>query len=206
MEKPQSIILKSLADFFLFLVMAILPALLLRSDLGASSSWAGEFAVSELLQEVLLLLKAGLFWLLAVKKPEIRGFVVLVAGFFTVMLIREMDAFLDDIRHGFWVYPALLVAVASIAWATVFNRATIAQPMAVFFNTKAYFLMAIGLVTLLFFSRTIGSGKMLWSGMLGDAYSNDFKNALQEGIELYGYILIGYSAVLYSKLQLSRSR
>ena len=65
--------------------------------------------------------------------------------------------------------------------------------------------MAIGLVTLLFFSRTIGSGNLLWSGLLGDAYSNDFKNALQEGIELYGYILIGYSAVLYSKVQLSQN-
>lgn len=205
MSEPRIRIAKSILEFFVLAVLAVMPAMLVDIDLGDAGVWKGEFTLTELTQELLLTGTALLFWTLAVKRPDLRGFTVLVAGFFTCALIRELDALFDQIQHGFWVYPALLVAVASIACATVFNRATIARPMVVFLNTKAYFLMAIGLVTLLFFSRTIGSGNLLWSGLLGDAYSNDFKNALQEGIELYGYILIGYSAVLYSKVQLSQN-
>lgn len=205
MSEPRIRIVKSILEFFVLAVLAVMPAMLVNIDLGDAGVWKGEFTLTELAQELLLTGTALLFWTLAVKRPDLRGFTVLVAGFFTCALIRELDALFDQIQHGFWVYPALLVTMVSVTCAVVFNRATIARPMVLFLHTKAYFLMAIGLVTLLFFSRTIGSGNLLWSGLLGDAYSNDFKNALQEGIELYGYILIGYSAVLYSTLQLSQS-
>ncbi len=204
MDKPHVTILKSMIEFVFLAVMAILPAVLVRADLSGGS-WSGEFSRTEVLQEVLLAVTALCFWLLAVKKADIRGFVVLVAGFYTAMLIREMDAFLDPIQHGFWKYPALLVAFGSIGYTLMAARDRVAQPMAAFFSTKAYFLMAIGLVTLLFFSRTIGSGKLVWDSLLGEAFSNDFKNALQEGIELYGYMLIAYASVIYTRLQFKRS-
>ena len=204
MDKPHVTILKSIAEFFFLAVMAIIPAMLVRADLSGGS-WSGEFSRTEVMQETLLLIAALSFWLLAVKRADIRGFVVLAAGFYSVMLIREMDAFLDPIQHGFWKYPALLVAFGSIGYTLLAARDRVVQPMAAFFSTKAYFLMAIGLVTLLFFSRTIGSGKLVWDSLLGSAFTNDFKNALQEGIELYGYLLIAYASVLYARLQLKRA-
>ena len=206
MSEAHIRIVKSMLEFCFLAVLAVMPAMLVNIDLGDDGVWNGEFTLTELAQELLLACSALLFWILSVKRPELRGFTLLVAGFLTCALIRELDGFLDHIQHGFWLYPALLVALGSIGWVLTFCRKDVIKPMAAFIDTKPYFLIILGLITLLFFSRTIGSGKLLWDGVLGNMYSSYFKNALQEGIELYGYSLIAYGAVLYSNMQLRRSR
>lgn len=179
--------------FFLALLAAVVPFLVVI-DVAVLEHGIREISVTELTQEALLAFAAGSFGYAAFRRPEARGFLVLAAGFLTCMLIRELDGIWDKIWHGFWFWPALLTAVASIGSTVRFWRDSVIGPMAGFVGTKAYVHLLIGLLTVLLFSRIFGSGNLLWKQLLGTAYSSVFRGALQEGIELFGYLFIAYGA------------
>ncbi|MFN3409992.1 MAG: hypothetical protein ACK45B_13415 [Limisphaerales bacterium] len=151
----------------------------------------GEASLTEISQAVLLLGATALCWLRAWQQPAARGFALLVGGFFACMLIRELDGWLDGVWHGFWLWPALLTAGASIAGAAFRCRDSIWPPMAAFIGTRSFYHISFGLLTLLVFSRIFGSGK-LWAELMGTDYGRLFKAALQEGLELYGYVFLFY--------------
>lgn len=141
-----------------------------------------------------MLASAAMFWYVAWRRPDSRGFLVLVAGFFTTMLIREMDAWLDAIAKGFWVYPAAAVVFGTIVYALK-NRPTLFKPMARHLDTKPFILITIGLVIVIVFSRMFGSGS-LWLVVMGEAFNPVYKTVIQEGCELMGYAIITYGTVL----------
>lgn len=120
-----------------------------------------------------------------------------MAGFFSCALIRELDVYLVAIWHGFWLYPALVVALSTIAYVVLFCRTLVAVPMSNFIGTRPYFFIMVGLIVVLVFSRTFGSGALLWKALLGVAYSSSFRSAIQEGLELFGYLLIAYGSTVF---------
>ncbi len=193
-------VLRGVGEFFVLVAMAIVVPAMVYFDIAVLGNTVGEVSATEITQELLVFMTASIFWYKAYREPAARGFWVLVAGFFTCILIREMDFLLDGIVHGFWVWPGTLVAVVSIFLASVPFKGRVLQPMAAYVGTKPYFFMIVGLAVLLVFSRIFGSGNLLWERLLGAGYSANFKSALQEGLELLGYFLIGYSAVLSSRL------
>ena len=69
-----------------------------------------EVSFTEISQELLILISALIFAHDAKNREQERGFLTLVSGLFGCMFIREFDALLDNIVHGFWVYPAFLLA------------------------------------------------------------------------------------------------
>jgi hypothetical protein len=46
----------------------------------------------------------------------------------------------------------------------------------------------------LVFSRVFGTGS-LWRAIMLDEYQNLYKSVIQEGLELFGYLLIAYGTV-----------
>src|SRR5690606_41794382 len=102
MSEPRIRIVKSILEFFVLAVLAVMPAMLVNIDLGDAGVWNGEFTLTELAQELLLTGTALLFWTLAVKRPEVRVFTVLGACFFTSSSIRELDALFDQLHDGSW--------------------------------------------------------------------------------------------------------
>ena len=195
MQSPFQKIAYAVGEFFILTFLALLPVLSVYTDVVILGNNVGEISVTEITQETLLLFTAIIFWYGAWKKPNIRGFLVLVAGFFSCLFIREMDAFLDEIWHGFWFWPALIMAMVSIGYARFAAKNTNLKPLIDFINTKPYFLILIGLIILLMLSRTFGSGNLLWHDLLPEGNSSLVKTVVQEGLELLGYGFIFYGAL-----------
>lgn len=153
-----------------------------------------ETGLIELSQSVMLAATAGLYALEAVRRPALRRAMVLVAGFFGCMLIREQDYFLDFISHGCWLWPALALAFGCIAYACTDLRRTIAG-LERFVRWKYFPILLIGLVIVLAYSRLFGSSYG-WKLLLGDRFVYSMKAGVEESSELLGYLFILASAIL----------
>ena len=154
-----------------------------------------ELAPTELLQSCSLLISSVLFFLEAGRRPDMRGALVLAGGLITCMLIREQDYFLDMIAHGFWKWPAFLVAFLCMGFAFVRLRATIHE-MANLVRWRYIHILMIGLVIVLVYSRLLGLG-VLWRELISS--EEDWwiaKTSIEESSELLGYFLIMLSAFL----------
>src|SRR5210317_1621388 len=118
MENEKKIIVLAFAEFFLISFFVFLVLLVLTLDILVLGQGMTETSLTELSQEGLLLVSAVFFGINAWRKPSARGFLVLVTGFFSCMLLRELDSFFDSIvYHGFWFWPTLAVAVSSVIYA-----------------------------------------------------------------------------------------
>ena len=166
-----------------------------------------EASVTELAQESLILAAACLFGFTAWRCPKLRSLLVLVAGLFGCMFIRELDAVFDIVFHGFWLYPALLLAAGSVIYATRCTRMSFRESRELLI-TSPFRSVSFGLLIVLVISRVAGTGK-LWSFILGSASAGHFyKNIVQEGLELWGYGIIAAGAwyVMSQLTQTSASR
>ncbi|MBQ4077158.1 MAG: hypothetical protein IJD65_05785 [Mailhella sp.] len=153
-----------------------------------------EAGLTELTQSAMLAATAGLYALEAYRRPCLRHAMVLVAGFFGCMLIREQDYFLDFISHGFWLWPALALAFGCIAYACTDLRRTLAG-LEHFVRWKYFPFLIIGLVIVLAYSRLFGS-RMGWELLLGKRFVYSMKSGVEESSELLGYLFILASAIL----------
>ncbi|MCO5062631.1 MAG: hypothetical protein M9963_11685 [Kiritimatiellae bacterium] len=195
MDKEYARITRGLAEFLLLSLLALIPSLVTYIDLAIVGNRIGEVSVTEITQEAFLLATALTFAYGARRFPDRRGFFVLMAGFFGCALLRELDNFLDVVWHGFWVWPVSALALGAVGYVAIRCRDSVVGPMARFIGTRSYYFMLFGLVVLLVFSRTFGSGRLLWKSLMGEAYVSAFNTVVQEGIELLGYICIVYGSV-----------
>lgn len=158
-----------------------------------------EIGVTEISQAVLILASAILFMIQAVRLPDQRGLMVLVAGAFLWAWIRELDFLFDAIRSGFWKYPATLVVVAALLLAAR-SKKTILPSMVQASRSVPFAFIQSGLAILLFFSRVFGT-RDFWAAVMANGAGVEatslLKNSVQEGTELLGYILIFYGSVLF---------
>jgi len=178
----------AIAEFILLaLVVSIVP-LTIYLDIQVLSDRLGESSLTEMTQAACLFVVTLLHAYTAWRDPVQRGFRILVSGFFLTMLIREHDYLFDLISHGWWKYPALAVTATSILLATRFRRGLF-EAMAAFTQQRGYQPLMIGLVVVLVFSRIFGTGN-LWQLVMQEDYLNLYKAMIQEGLELFGYLLI----------------
>lgn len=186
-------------EFFILSLLAVAVPCLLYIDIRLLEHGVPESSLTEITQEALVLITSLVFVYHAWKDKSRRGFMILIAGFFMTVLIRELDVVFDVFSHGFWIWPALAVVGISLI-LTFINRDTVLRPMGDFINTRSYYFILIGLVIVLVFSRTFGSGNQLWEYVMGDDYKRLYKTAVQEGLELLGYIVIFYGVCLFPRL------
>ena len=184
------------AGEFLFLsALALLPVITVHTDLTVLETTTGEKSITEISQAIFLALTVLIFWRASWHYRNYRGAFVLIAGFFTCAFIRELDAVFDYVWHGFWIVPAIGTAIACIAYATAtFGWKTIVNALNNLACVRGMDLLLFGLVTLLVFSRTFGSGSLIWNAIVPEDSAFTLKSALQEGLELYGYIFILYGS------------
>jgi len=192
--KHENTIIKMALKLLTLVALVLLSVFIVRIDDGLLQQGKSEYSITEFTQAGFILVSAILFGLSAKNDQQSRGFFVLVMGLFATMLIRESDAFFDLIYHGFWIYPALAVSLATVLYART-CRGTVKHPMLKHMETRDFVYINLGLIIILVFSRTFGSGT-LWRDVMGDDYSSVYKSVIQEGIELFGYTVVLYGSIL----------
>ncbi|MBY4675409.1 hypothetical protein [Marinobacterium arenosum] len=185
-------LLSSIIEFVTLAGLMILVPAVVAADIFLIGYGTSEQSLTQISQALLLLLTMWLFAREAVRQPAARGMLVLGAGFFGCMLIRECDGYLDAIAHGFWQYPAIALALMAILYARR-CRGTVMAPMSAYMTSRPYPYLLIGLVVVLVFSRIFGTGH-LWKAVMQVSYDNEYKSMIQEALELLGYVLIAYGA------------
>ncbi|WP_345830847.1 hypothetical protein AAGR08_23270 (plasmid) [Pantoea sp. BRR-3P] len=146
-----------------------------------------ESSVTEIMQELILLVVASLFICRAGKDKARRPALILMAGFFIVLLIREMDFAFDILSHGSWLWFSLTVSVYAVYQAVRHGQQTLAA-LADFMSRPSWGMMCAGILTVLIFSRFFGMNE-LWRHIAGEDYPRVAKNLAEEGTELFGYML-----------------
>ena len=193
----RDFVLKSFAKFFglaLFAVLAVgLMVVLAYIDISAAGR-IKDASYTENLQETLLLLSSAIFIYLA-KKKNTRG-LLLVAGFFACMWIREWDAVFDDIFHGAWKYIAIPTAIGFTYFALREGLQKVWDDLAGFMKSKSYDIVVTGLIIVLVVSRLLGN-RTIWMLMSGPDFKYVFKTFIEEGVELFGYMVIFAGSLHY---------
>ncbi len=190
-----SFILKRLLLVVLCVLAVASGVLILFSDVIWFHDFVRESSFTEIVQECLLLALALLFFGHARKVPSRRHSSVLIGGFFTCMLIRELDFIFDKLAHGSWVWFALLTTAICVSYA-LRNRQKMLEGIAAFMRHPAYGMMLSGLLCVMIFSRLFGMHE-LWEGLMLDGYNRLVKNMVEEGTEMFGYILCMLSTIWY---------
>lgn len=193
-EHPVAVLAQ---DGLVLAVVALIPPLFVNLDILVLKNGVGEASLTEFGQEAVLLAVAVGFWRLAWQNRSSRGFSALAGGLTTCMLIRELDAWLCLIVDGLWAWLAALTAVGTVAYVWKQERKTVWGPLREFVGSKPYQWMLFGLVVMVLFSQVFGSGNLVWKHVLLAGYTHLMKTALQEGLELFGYLLFGYGAWSY---------
>lgn len=194
-ERATELTLLGLTIFAQLLMVTLVPAAVAFDVMQLNSS-VGEASVTEYSQESMLLLSAAIYAWAAIKRPDSRGALILIAGLLGCMFIREQDVVFDRIQHGAWVYPAWSLAIISI-YAAAKNKSTI-MPAVLGFREQSFFAyLSLGLLVVLGFSRIFGTGA-LWEAVAPGGSDWRIKTAVQEGLELFGYAMVFYSALVFS--------
>lgn len=152
-----------------------------------------EASFTENLQLVFIALTIFSFIRFRRENPKFRHMSILIIGFFCVIFIRECDGVLDEIRHGFWIVPAL--AVTALACFFGFRKPQKCLQEGLEMLASPLVLVIAGLVLLLVWSRLFGMNAF-WKCLMEDSYMRTVKVAAEEGSELLAYGLIFTGAAL----------
>lgn len=139
-------------------------------------------------QALVLLLVVSCCFFAAKRRPDLRGGLILAAGLFATMFVRENDQLLDRVYHGFWIVPALTVVAIScaLAWR---ERATVLPSIRKICENRYYPLLSMGFFVTVVFSRIFGM-KSIWMLAVGYDDYRPAKHVAEEGCELLGYAIL----------------
>lgn len=206
MNNDLQLVKSALARFGVMLALTLYSVAMVFIDIFIAKTDILETSFTEVSQEVMLALIAGLFWLSA-REPGQRGVGILIGGFFACMLIRELDGLFDPISHSFWLWPALLTAGTCLYRALGYRGAwrDVVSGLARFSVRPAFGFIMAGLLALIF-SRLFGMGS-LWHGILQEGYARLAKTTVEEGVELLAYsICLGGALDYFLELRRDLSR
>lgn len=192
-EESKRIIYKSMLSALTIIALSILVNLSIRVDYVLLGSSLGETSVTETLQLIMLAVASWSFFRISKQESHVSHAAILIAGFFAVLMIREMDYWFDMIHHGSWVFPALALTALACAKAYQGGKGTVNE-MATILQSPYMKLLIGSVILLLVFSRLYGMGSF-WQHVMGEHYVRDVKNISEEGMELLCYSLIALSAV-----------
>jgi hypothetical protein len=187
--------------FLYFFGIALLTAILVRLEVahpgtlrlqefvsGSDEYGTSEFSAVEIIQ-LLILLTCGLLmgWVARYSHTQ-RPLAFLFGGLALVFMIRELHYFFDQyVIDNLWQVLAGICGALLIAYCFRHpKRLKIA--LARIWPSPGLTLIYAGALILFAYSMLVGH-EPLWQAMLGDAYARIIKIAVEEFIELIGYLL-----------------
>lgn len=152
----------------------------------------------ETAQITLLGISSILFWYISGVSLPNRVAIRCLSLFLVCMALREMDAWFDEtFFHGSWKIAVIPVAIGCVIYG-IRNLGDLVSGVTDFVRSKGYILLFVGMLCVLVFSRLVGS-KTIWVFIFDDEIlSRAVKNAVEESMELFGYILIFFSGIRYA--------
>lgn len=196
MRSDINIIISKFINFIFLLMILTIPIAIINYDVIYLKDNIPEQSLTEYTQELLLFGCSMSFAYLGITRVLYRRCAFLVAAFFACLLIRELDLFFDQlVFHGFWVYPASIIAIIALIYANQEREQTLTA-LAEFMKNNYFPILCLGLGITLVYSRLFGMGSM-WHQILGHDYHRVVKNIAEESSELLGYTLIFYASINY---------
>ncbi|MDC3260584.1 hypothetical protein OAU59_01620 [Winogradskyella sp.] len=188
-------------ELLILILLMIVPPLFVWIDFTILKTNLSEYSLTEFTQEFLILASFIILFFKTYKNRENRGFLILPVGLFLVMFIREGDYYWDKIMNGLWTILAVSTFLISV-YIAYRQRQTIIPTLSTYWNTRGFGYLIVGLLIVLLFSRIFGTGD-LWRAILKENYIGYYKTAIQEGLELLGYLIIFYGVILMSRSSLN---
>lgn len=147
-----------------------------------------EYSPVEIIQLLILGVCGALMGWVAVNCPSQRPLAFGFGGLALVFLIRELDFFLDRyVIENLW--PILIaVALAFLIVYTYRHRRRFAVALGRIWPSPGLALLFAGATILFAFVHLVGN-ELLWQSILGDAYKPIVATAVEEFVELIGYML-----------------
>lgn len=177
-----------LKDFFLVSALFLLIPAFVFMDVVYFGHGMSEYGFVENYQLLSLLLITTYCWQNIYIYKDKRSFNIMLLGFFTIILIRELDWLFDFVSHGFWKYIALLIMI-SVMTISLSNKNNLMKSVESFLKSRQYYVFMVGLVIVLVFSRILGT-KHLLVHIVGVDCVKFTKNVVQESLEALGYTII----------------
>lgn len=168
--------------------------LLLRIVRAEGAEVFGEGDPIENAQVALLMLAALVFLVTARLQASFDVLCRIFALFCVFAVIREGDAFWDDLLPAAgWQLPATLVFL-TIAAMYARDRARCDRQLARFMTMRAMTLLWTGFIIAIPVAQLLAHGPM-FKLIMGEDYIASFKRLIEETLELLGYALILFGAV-----------
>lgn len=126
--------------------------------------------------------------------PALRNFFLVLASFYALVAVRELDAALDTLipvlgwKVGF-LFP---LAAGAMAWR---SRPMLWKQSALFAHTGAFGILWGAFVILMPFAQIVGNGAFLRAVMGADNYVSGFKRVVEETGETLGCYLLLVGAI-----------
>lgn len=156
-----------------------------------------EFSPVEIIQAIILGTCGAIMGWVARYCPSQRPIAFLFGGLALVFLIRELDYFFDRfVVDNLWQVLVAIVGALVVAY-THRHRRRLRIALARIWPSPGLTFLFCGAVILFAFVRLVGH-EPLWMSILGDSYQRVIKLAIEEFIELIGYLLWMVGTIEYA--------
>jgi hypothetical protein len=156
-----------------------------------------EFSPVEIAQLVILVAAGALLSLIARDYPSQRPLAILLGGIALVCLFRELDYFLDrHVVRNAWQFLVGVSGALVIAY-TYRHRRRLGIAFGRLWPSAGIVLLFAG-ATILFAVVRILASESFWQAVLGASYERVVVNAVDELVELTGYLLWFVGVIEYT--------
>ncbi|MFC6103274.1 hypothetical protein [Olivibacter domesticus] len=180
----------------LYALAAVLLAEFIRWD-GSLSSIDNKFSedsLTEMLQTAFLFISSFILLRMYSTSTTYKYTAILLFGLTGASLIREQDIYFEKyIGQGSWQIPAYAILIFTL-YQVIRNRSIFLAEMKSYMSSLSFGIFSTGLITTYIFSRLFGR-KVFWYVVMENHYIRAVKNAAEECLELYGYLLILISII-----------
>ena len=186
------------ARIIFYAILVVISTRIIALDAGSNSAMKfSENSRTEWSQFFYLLAALIIFIFIFSFSKQYRAVSVLMGGGMMTLMIREMDAFFDQIYHGAW-FPFALAVIIVTFFLAYKQRRQLGRNIQEYLKTPAFGIFIAGALEIFVFSRLFGT-KNVWRAMFNvnelEPVQRWVKNAAEEGSELFGYTLLFIAAI-----------
>ncbi len=153
-----------------------------------------ENGIMEWFQLAFLISSAALLKLASIQMQELRQGFHMLALLPITASVRELDHILDVyVFDGAWqiLVSTLILYSFTFAWR---NYQALRQQILYIFSFPQTGLLVSGFITVMVFSRLLGQ-QLFWQSVLQDDYLRLVGRVVEEGCELFGYLLLLFGCI-----------